>query len=217
MGAVRDVCDVGGGPNPELKRDEIAESAVGYTLLDISSTQLAKAPTGYSTLLADITKPPDSSAARFDLVLSRWVAEHVPSGRTFHEGVRKLLKPKGYAVHLYPTLYAIPFLINKVLPEAFSYPLAQLRALRPGPKRHRAGNFGKFPAYYDWCYGPTERQLHRLETTGFTVVSFTAYFGHGYYAKLGPIADLEERLCHWLVKHPIPLATSSALVVLRAR
>ena len=31
METVRDVCDVGGGPNPELKRDEIVESSAKRT------------------------------------------------------------------------------------------------------------------------------------------------------------------------------------------
>src|ERR1700735_1160038 len=207
---IRDVCDVGGGPNPLLRETEVERFGLLYTLLDISDQQLAKAPAGYQTLLADITDPPKIAQPLFDLVFSQWVAEHVKSGRSFHEGVYGLLKPGGYAVHLFPTLFAIPFVANKILPEDLSYPLAKARVFRPGPKRDRRGNFGKFPAYYRWCFGPTRGQVRRLESVGFEIESYIAFFGHAYYSKLAPLARVEDRLASWLVNYPIPACTSSA-------
>ena len=56
----------------------------------------------------------------FDVVVSRFTAEHVPDGRLFHEHVFSMLRPGGHAVHLFPTLYSPPFVLNHVLPSALS-------------------------------------------------------------------------------------------------
>lgn len=211
----RDVCDVGGGPNPLLGPEQIAARGLRYVLLDASADQLAKAPPGYETALADVTAPPPALHGAFELVVSQWVAEHVADPRAFHRGVRALLRPGGYAVHLFPTLYAIPFVANLVLPERIAGALARVRALTPGPSREDEGHFGKFPAHYRWCRGPSARQVRRLESTGFEVVEYVGFFGHGYYEKLGPLARAEAALADWLVRHPVPLLTSAAIVVLR--
>jgi hypothetical protein len=209
------VCDVGGGPNPLFSSTEAAHLDLSYVLLDISEQQLAKAPPEYSTLLCDVAQPPREAWGTFDLVFSRWVAEHAPSAESFHRGVGSLLKPLGYAVHLFPTLFALPFVVNKLLPEHLSYPLANARALTPGAKRERHGNFGKFPAYYRWCYGPTKRQIKRLNAVGFSVESYIGFFGDAYYRKLPVVGRFESALASWLVAHPQSALTSSAVVVLR--
>ena len=36
-----------------------------------------------------------------------------PHCANFHENIYESLKPGGYAVHIFPTLYTIPFIINK--------------------------------------------------------------------------------------------------------
>jgi hypothetical protein len=209
------VCDIGGGPNPLFSSTEAAHLDLSYVLLDISEQQLEKAPPEYSTLLCDVAKPPLEALGSFDLVFSRWVAEHAPSAESFHRGVGSLLKPLGYAVHLFPTLFALPFVANRLLPERLSYQLANARALTPGAARERHGNFGKFPAYYRACYGPTRRQIKRLSALGFSVERYIGFFGHAYYRKLPVVGQLESALASWLVAHPRPALTSSAVVVLR--
>ena len=212
---LRAVCDVGGGPNPLLGADAIAARDLRYVLLDPSAEQLAKAPAGYETAHADAAAPPAALRGAFDLVLSQWVAEHVEDPRAFHTGVRELLRPGGYAIHLFPTLYAIPFVANLLLPERVAGALAGARALTPGPSRAAEGKHGKFPARYRWCRGPSARQVRRLEGAGFEVLEYVGFFGHGYYQRLGPLARAEARLADALVRHPIPQLTSAAVVVLR--
>jgi 2-polyprenyl-3-methyl-5-hydroxy-6-metoxy-1,4-benzoquinol methylase len=76
-------------------------------------------------------------------VFSKMLCEHLPDARTFHENCLRLLKPGGRAVHFFPTLYTLPFVANRLIPEEFAR--AVLRRIQPGriddPKHE------KFPAY----------------------------------------------------------------------
>jgi SAM-dependent methyltransferase len=209
---VERMCDLGGGANPILTLDEIRERGLRYEILDVSADELAKAPAGYATQQADVLDP--ALARRhgpYDLVASSFAAEHIPDPARFHANVLATLRPGGYAVHAFPTLYEPAFVLNRLLPEGAMEPL--LRRIQPG--REAAGPHGKFPAYYRWCRGPSGRQLRRLRSVGFEITEYTGYFGHGYFGPLKPLDWLEQRLAHALVRHPLPALTSYALVVLR--
>jgi len=211
---VERVCDLGGGANPILTLDEIRERGVRYEILDISAEELTKAPAGYVTAQADVLDP---ALARdhgpYDLVASGFTAEHIPDPERFHANVRSLLRPGGYAVHAFPTLYEPAFVLNRLLPERLLEPL--LRRVQPG--REAEGAHGKFPAYYRWCRGPTQRQLARLHALGYEIVEYTGYFGHGYFGPVKPLDRAEQWLSDLLVRHPLPALTSYALVVLQRR
>ena len=116
-----------------------------------------------------------------DIVASAFVAEHLPSPEAFHLNVLKMLRPGGVALPLFPTLYVLPFVLNRTLPASTTdRVLARFQRFRESE-----GNDGKFTAYYRWCRGPAERQLHRLRDIGHEVVAYRGYFGHGYYLHLG--------------------------------
>jgi hypothetical protein len=209
---VERVCDLGGGANPILTLDEVRERGLRYEILDASAEELAKAPAGYVTAQADALDP---ALARdhgpYDLIASGYIAEHVPDPARFHANVRATLRPGGYAVHAFPTLYEPTFVLNRLLPERMLEPL--LGRVQPG--REAEGSHAKFPAYYRWCRGPSRRQLRRLRSLGFEIVEYVGYFGHGYFGPVKPLDDLEQRLAGALVRHPLPALTSYALVVLR--
>jgi SAM-dependent methyltransferase len=206
------VCDLGGGANPTLALDQIGELGLRYEIVDVSQDELAKAPAGYARVQADALDPGFPYAhGPYDLVASGFIAEHVPDPARFHANVLAALAPGGFAVHAFPTLYEPTFVLNRLLPETLTAPL--LRRVQPG--REDAGSHGKFRAYYRWCRGPTRRQLARFTTTGFEIVEYTGYFGHGYYGPVKPLDRLEQRLTAWLERHPLPALTSYACVVLR--
>jgi len=71
-----------------------------YTILDLSLEELTKAPDGYNKIQADITDPYLSLDGKYDLVYSRFLAEHVPSGLNFHRNVLNLLRKGG--MHFIP-------------------------------------------------------------------------------------------------------------------
>ncbi len=215
---VRRVCEIGGGANPALPVDFVRDQRLEYTLVDISQAELDKAPTGYRKVRADITDPQHGIEGPFDLVFSMWCAVHVRSGEVFHRHVYRLLADGGRALHLFPTLFAPPFVLNRLVPEWLSSGLLLL--LQP----HRAadGDHGKFPAYYSWCRGPTAGQLARLQRIGYTIEEYAAFFGHsgdvafgaGYLDRIAPLRRWHEWLARCLVEHPAAWLTTFAFVQL---
>jgi SAM-dependent methyltransferase len=208
---VRRVLDAGGGANPRLDRETIAAHGLDYVVLDVDPAELEKAPPGYVKVCADITAPGLPLEGGFDLVLSTWVAEHVEDPRAFHSSVLRLLAPGGRAVHLFPTLYALPFVVNRVVPERVGE--RAVRLLAPG--RRLDADERKFPARYRWCRGPTRPQLRRLVAAGWEVEAYHGYFGHEYYRRIPPLHALHERMTSSLVRRPVPWLTAWAMVVLR--
>lgn len=209
-GAVR-VCDVGGGARPLVGLAGVERMGLQYLVIDESELELERTPAGYRRARASILDP-DAIAAvvrehgSFDAVVSRWTAEHVRDGRRFHESVFELLRPEGLAIHMFPTLYAPPFLINRLLPSWLSSGLL----FRTCPDRRH-----KFHPYYSWCRGPSARQLRRLQSTGFTVERYTGYFGHGFYRRIPPLAAAQRSFNRLMLAHPRASMTSFALLVLR--
>ncbi|MGA9119805.1 MAG: class I SAM-dependent methyltransferase, partial [Bacteroidota bacterium] len=141
---------------------------------------------------------------------SRMLAEHVRDGRMFYTNVWQMLARGGVAVHFFPTLYALPFLVNWLTPEVLANSIANV--LTPRDKYQHA----KFPAYYSWCRGPIHGQLRRLVDLGFDIIEYKGFFGHpGYYRKVIFLKRLHELKTNYLLKRPNPLFTSYAYVVLK--
>jgi hypothetical protein len=204
-------CDVGGGARPVLSIAQVQKWGLDYVLLDQSQAELDRAPSGYQQFCGSIL---DASAVSellarggaFDVIVSRWTAEHMTDGKRFHESIFSALAPGGTAVHFFSTLYALPFLANRLLPTALS------RAIL---FRVEGARSTKFPARYDWCRGPSGRQIRRLEGIGYTVQRYIGYFGHNLYSRVRPLHAAHRALSQLLVEHPVSGLTSFALIVLR--
>lgn len=208
---LRRVIEIGGGANPSFPPEEVRALDLDYTLLDISQAELDKAPPGYKTVCADIASPELQLDGEHDFAFSHMLAEHVRDGETFHRNVWRLLRPGGYALHFFPTLWAPPFVVNRLLPESAADTL--LRWIAPKRDRYRQA---KFPARYDWCRGPTKAQIVRLEGLGYRVEAYEGFFGHErYYQRLPLIRKLHRMGSRYLSHHPIPDLTSFAMVLLR--
>jgi SAM-dependent methyltransferase len=205
------VCEVGAGANPVIPPEVIVARGLTHSILDISQDELEKAPACYDKIRADITQPSLAVGGTFDLVASAFVAEHVRSPRTFHRNIWNMLRPGGVALHLFPTLYTLPFAFNRTMPTAITERLL----LRQQSFRNPEGRHGKFKAHYRWCRGPTRRQLARLEGMGFAVVAYTGYFGHGYYLNLGRLHRFEQAKARDLIGRRAMTLTSYALVLLQ--
>src|SRR5690348_12690968 len=105
------VCDVGGGANPALPLDVIDAHALDYVLLDVSPEELAKAPAGYRTRVQSVLDAPQEADGQYDLILSKSVIEHFEDPVRLHSILFRMVAPGGWAVHLFPTLYALPFVL----------------------------------------------------------------------------------------------------------
>lgn len=205
------ICEIGGGANPCIALEFIRKHNIEYTVMDISSEQLAKAPDGYRKVLGDITSDNIEHLQNdYDFVFSLMLAEHIKDGEKFHANVHRILKPGGTAFHFFPTLYSLPFLANKYMPENFSYHLLKFLF----QERDNQGKHGKFPAYYSWCYGPSKKNIARFKALGYEIDSFTGFFGHGYYQKIPPLHFLSRLITKLLLLFPISHLTSYGYVVL---
>lgn len=209
----RRICEIGAGANPALSPDFIAEHGLSYLVTDASEAELRKAPSSYEKMRLDLCARNFEAPGAFDLAFSLSVAEHASDPALFHGNVRALLGNDGTAMHVFSTLYALPFVVNRLLPEAVGISLVE----RFFPGREKGGSHGKFPALYRWCRGPTHSQIDRLEACGFAVEEYVGLFGHFYYRSLPTLQRTADRLADWLVAHPTPWLTSYAYVVLRPR
>ena len=212
----RAVLEIGAGANPTLSPAQVRElAAVRYTTNDRSADELAKADPAYDTLLLDMTAAGSTVAVpreAFDLIFSRMVNEHVDDGERYYRNVFAALRPGGVTAHCFSTLYALPFVVNRMLPERLAGRVLDIVHPRDDPYMQ-----GKFPARYSWSRGPTRRAIDRLTGLGYEIVAYRGYFGHPYYNRraLRPLQVLEEAKAEWLARHPIPALTSYAVVILR--
>jgi SAM-dependent methyltransferase len=203
IGAHR-IADLGAGANPVLDPELVEQAGLDYTIFDISEDELAKAGPRYRKVVADVTSAGFAEDGKFDLVLSRWLLEHIADPEQFHRNVFAMLSPGGRAVHFFPTLYSLPFVVNRLLPEFLSQRL--LDTSFEGRT--------KFPARYRWCRGPTRGQIRRLESTGFEIERYVGFYGHPYFRRIRALDAIERRCAAALARHPIPLLTSFASVTL---
>ena len=208
----KSILEIGAGANPLFSLDFAKRHNLSYTILDISLEELAKAPSGYRTIHADIGAKDFYIEERFEFVFSRMLAEHVKDGSVFHRNVKALLTPRGVAFHFFPTLYATPFIVNYLLPEKAARTF--LKFIQSGREDH--GKQKKFPAYYSWCRGPTKKQISRFSNYGLEVKEYIGFFGHcGYYKRIPLLKKIHSRISNYLVRHPVPCLTSYAYVVLK--
>ena len=208
----RQVCEVGAGANPLLSPDECREMAIAYTIMDASPEELAKAGSEYASVQANVLQAGSLGEDAYDLIISRYLVEHLSDSARFHRAAYRALRVGGHAAHWFPTLWAWPFTMNRVLPEGLSY-----RALKLAQRgRSDDGKHGKFPAMYDHCRGPSQRQIDWFQALGFDVVDYVGCFGHrAYYARVPRLQGVHDRFSHFLARHPVPPMTSFSFVVLR--
>ena len=215
QGLIRDyqlkkVCDVGGGAHPMLPFDFVTHFGIDYSILDISGAEMSGLPSSYRAIEADISSPHLQLSNQYDLVFTKMLAEHVRSGEQMHRNIFDLLKPGGYAVHFFPTLYAPPFVVNCLLNERFAVYAYKLFA----PTHRKLQD--KFPAYYSWCFGPSRKIISRLSVIGYDIIEYWGLYGHhDYYSRVTPLKWLHEQNVRFLLKASWPYFTSYAYLVLR--
>jgi SAM-dependent methyltransferase len=202
-----EICDIGGGRTPLLWPREVEELGVEYTLMDVSEEELALAPKGHKTLALDITAPLDPSHhERFDLIFSKFVAEHVPDGGAMHRNIFSMLRPGGHAFHLFPTLYHPAFVANRILPMHMT---DRLRNAAAGVA------YPKFPAVYSMCFGPTPEREAAFRAMGYEVVEYTGFYGTPYLRRVPGLNAVDAKVNAWLARRRVRNLTSYAYLLLR--
>lgn len=181
-----ELLELGAGRRPSFELNDMPASVQGYTVNDISEEELSLLPEGYKSACFDVSGDASNFGDRYDVVFSRFLAEHVPDGVAMHRNVHRVLKKGGVAFHLIPTLYAVPFLVNKYMPESLSSwvlkTFAPRRSINP-----------KFPAPYSACFSNPKAMEGMLRDVGYADVQFQNFYGHFYYEKLPVIRSVHER------------------------
>lgn len=206
------VAELGAGASPLLSDYErVDRGEFTYYRVDISSVELEKSTgSGGTPVVADVAGDDLRLPAPVDFAVSKMLAEHVADGERFLRNVQRVLVPGGLYLQLAPTLYTVPFLANRLMPERLSDLV--LKYLQTKERSEH----GKFPARYSWCRGPSDAYLDRISALGFDVVAARGYFGHGYYRRVRPLHALEKKKSAWLAEHPIPALCSFAVLLLQA-
>jgi SAM-dependent methyltransferase len=208
----RRILEVGAGANPTLSPQFAQATGLSYVASDLSAKELQKRDIAFERLVLDLSAKTIDPAltGTFDCVLSRMVAEHIRDGDQYHRNIYKVLRPGGISAQCFSCLWALPFAVNRVLPEKLGSVLQNIFSPRDEHLH------GKFKAYYSWSRGPTNSMIRRFQKIGFEVIAYTGYFGHWYYqVRLPWLHQLEMLKTKLLLKHPIPQLCSYATFVLR--
>jgi SAM-dependent methyltransferase len=182
--------EIGSGRDPLFLPEEAAALGFEVTLNDISARELALAPPGCATVLCDIAgadAPAILGAGRYDIAYSRMVMEHVRDVPRMWENIAHALAPGGVAFAFFPTLYAPPYVLNRLIPEKISR-----RALEAVfPDRKDEGDNPKFPAYYNYCFSKTEKIEPMLKRAGFADVVVLPFWGYSYFWKFPVVKQID--------------------------
>lgn len=212
---LRRLCEIGGGRDPAFTREQVERFGLDYTINDIDQQELDRAPDGFRTACFDVAGPPEQFRERAgsqDFVFSRMVFEHVAGVEQAWRNVHTLLSPGGVGLAFIPTLYAWPFLLNHMMPEA-----ASSRLLRLFSREDRSDDGGnpKFPALYECAYGSQRKLAPMLARAGFEDIHVVPFWGHDYLRRV-PVArtidDAYTRLC---VSRDWRLQTTYAYIIVR--
>jgi SAM-dependent methyltransferase len=182
------ILELGAGRDPSFSLADLPDTVASYTINDIDPAELALVPDGYQTACFDVIGDVSEFANRYDLIFSRTLIEHVRDGRAMHRNVLSLLRPGGAAFHFAPTLYAPPFILNRLLPEKLSRSV--LLSLFP----ERRNDDPKFPAHYSWCFGSRPKMERMLKTVGFRDVSIQTFWGYDYFRAFPGLRELDRAL-----------------------
>jgi SAM-dependent methyltransferase len=200
-----DILELGGGRWPSFRLSELPKNLRSYTVNDVSSEELSLVPDDYRTACFDVSGDASAFEGRYDVVFSRFLAEHVKDGRAMHRNVHKVLKPGGVAFHLIPTLYALPFVINRLLPERIGQKVLDIfssrREISP-----------KFPAYYSQCYGDTAGMRRLFKNIGYERVEIRNFYGHFYYEEIPGLRELERWFSELAARHQWSAVSSYAYI-----
>ena len=203
------IAEIGGGAHPLF---EELEDNLDFNVIDISSLEMNRAPSKYNKIVADICSSTLTIEDKFDMVFTKMLAEHIKEPIQMHLNIYKLLKNNGIAVHFFPTLFALPFILNKYIYTSFSRYLVTLMTSRDLEFKP------KFAAYYRWCFGPLKSLSRRYENLGFEVLHYIGLFGHEqYYHRIPMLRKIDNILSDVLIQHPCPYLTSFAILVLQKR
>lgn len=182
--------EVGGGRDATFSPEEAEALGLSVTINDIAAGELARAPAAFAKVCCDVAAPDTMrhvARGAYDLVYSRMVMEHVRDARRLWANQHAMLAPGGVALAFVPTLYAPPFWLNHLVPEALSSAIVR----RLFPDRHQEGDNPKFPAVYDHCFGDPRKVEPMLREAGFRETLVLPFYGYSYFWRIPGLRQVD--------------------------
>jgi SAM-dependent methyltransferase len=205
--------EIGGGRRPLFTPEECTQFGFETTINDISPVELENMKVTFPTACFDVSgdiSSPEIKKGHYDLIYSRMVFEHVKDVEQAWKNIYQLLSPGGVAIAFYPTLYALPFLVNKLIPESVSSKIVDaLYGFRKGNGQL------KFPAYYDHCYGDAKRVEPMLQKIGFSDMAVMPFYGHDYFKNLPVLREIDNAIHGLARRNNLASLSSYAYAVVR--
>jgi SAM-dependent methyltransferase len=209
----RRLLEVGGGRDPLFSADELKALGIEMTINDISQTELDVLPNSYQKACFDVAgdiAPVAHLRDSFDLAFSRMVFEHVADGQRAWSNLYQLLAPGGVALAFVPTLYAFPFVVNKLLPDDVAAKIVKL--LYP----NRTDNEDPvFPARYSWTFASEAKMKPMLMAIGYSEAVILPFYGHGYFERFPVVRDIHAQFTAMARKHDWRAVASYAYIAAR--
>jgi SAM-dependent methyltransferase len=205
--------EVGGGRDPLFKADELKALGLEMTVNDISQTELDVLPDSYHKACFDVAGDISTVAHlrdSFDLAFSRMVFEHVADGQRAWSNLYQLLAPGGVALAFVPTLYAFPFVVNKLLPDDLAAKIVKL--LYPN---RTDDEDPVFPARYSWTYASERKMKPMLQDIGYREVVILPFYGHGYFERFPVLREIHAQFTALARKHDWRTVASYAYIAAR--
>lgn len=175
----RKTLEIGGGRRPLFELADIKAMNLEYTTNDIAQSELDLAPSHLEKVCFDIGGA-EPVSGNYDIMFSRMVLEHVSNVGQAYRNIFNLLGDGGICINFHPTLFAFPFVVNKVIPDSLSTMMVNVLQ-----DNRKTGEIPKFPAKYDWCHA-TAKQQEKLKQIGFSEVEIIPFWGHSYFRKIPP-------------------------------
>jgi SAM-dependent methyltransferase len=206
------IVEIGGGRDPLFTVEGVKRLGVEMTVNDISAGELAVLPKGYETACFDVAGDISSRTdlrGRYDLAFSRMVFEHVADGHRAWSNLYELLAPGGVALAFIPTLYAVPFVLNRLLPDKLAATIVKMLFANRTDDEDPV-----FPARYSWCF--TDDRLQRmLSGIGYHEVAVLPFYGHDYYESFPGIRDVNAWFTGLARRKDWRLLSSHAYIAVR--
>jgi SAM-dependent methyltransferase len=206
--------EIGGGRDPLFLPVELKDLDFEVTLNDISEHELAQVGPGYRKITCDIAAvdaPDILGRERYDFAYCRMVMEHVPDVARMCRNIHAVLAPGGMALSFFPTLYAPPFALNRMIPENLSRPLLEFI----DPDRVPDGENPKFPAHYDHCFSDERKLVPMLQKAGFTDITILPFWGYSYFWKFPVLKQIDAAFTRLAQGRDWRAVSSFAYVIVR--
>lgn len=170
--------DVGGGRSSQFAGAAAAKD-IQVVAFDISAQELAANDRVSLKVVGDAGQRLPFKDASFDIVISRTVLEHVRGVEVFINESKRILKPGGAAIHLFPCTFAPFAVVTKIVP----FPVAKmvLHTFRPESK-----GVVEFPPFYEDCWPSKMSALHAA--AGFDNIRLRSfYYQANYFDAMFPV------------------------------